>query len=88
MKEEQNQQDENNEDVQSAISLQNMMFAQMQRLSDPTLDLDKEIKRSQALSSAGTVIINAAKVRIDAVRVSKLVPKNSIKSGNLLGNGK
>jgi hypothetical protein len=88
MNKEQNQQDETNEDAQSAITLQNMMFEQMKRLSDPNNDLDKEIKRSQALSSAGTVIINAAKVRIDAVRVSKLIPKNSIKSGNLLGNGK
>jgi len=66
-----------NKNDNSVIDLQTMMFDQMKRLSDPTADLDKEIKRGQALSAAGTVIINAAKVQIDAARVanqSKNVP--------------
>jgi hypothetical protein len=49
--------------------VQDLMFQQMQKLADPTIDLDKEIKRSQALSAAGTVIINSCKVQIDAVRI-------------------
>lgn len=64
-------------DDNNVSALQNMMFEQMKRLSDPEADLDKEIKRGQALSSAGTVIINAAKVQIDATRVAILTKKNN-----------
>lgn len=66
-----------NQDDNNVRDLQNMMFEQMKRLSDPNADLDKEIKRGQALSSAGTVIINAAKVHIDATRVALLTKKNN-----------
>lgn len=69
----------------NAVDLQTMMFEQMKRLSNPENDLDKEIKRAQALASAGTVIINAEKVRIDTVRVQKLL---GLKPTNkALGNG-
>jgi hypothetical protein len=51
--------------------LQNMMFTQMRLLADSNSDLDKEIKRAQALSSAGNVIINAAKVQLQAARIAK-----------------
>ena len=71
----------------SVMDLQTMMFEQMKRLSDPTADLDKEIKRGQALSAAGTVIINAAKVQIDAQRVTILNSKNN-PAAKQLGNGK
>lgn len=57
----------------NVTDLQTMMFEQMRRLSNPENDLDKEIKRSQALASAGTVIINAAKVHIDTARVGYLI---------------
>lgn len=72
----------------NVTELQNMMFEQMKRLSNPDADLDKEIKRGQALSSAGTVIINAAKVAIDARRVAFQTSKNGVKPGKLLENGK
>lgn len=71
----------------AVVDLKTMMFDQMKRLSDPNVDLDKEIKRSQALSAAGTVIINAAKVQIDAARVDHLI-KNGKPKQKLLGNGK
>lgn len=71
-----------NED-NNVMALQDMMFDQIKRLSDPNIDLDKEIKRSQAISSAGTVIINAAKVQIDAARVKALTNKNIPKSKEL-----
>ena len=79
---------ENQNDESQALTLQNMMFEQMKRLSDPNLDLDKEIKRGQALSSAGTVIINAAKVRIDSVRVANLVEKKGRDDQKKLESGK
>lgn len=72
----------------SATELQAMMFEQMKRLSDPNADLEKEIKRGQALSAAGTVIINAAKVQIDAARVAHLTNNGKKQKQNLLGNGK
>lgn len=82
-----NQQPEDfKEDDTQALTLQNMMFDQMKRLSNPDNDLEQEIKRSQALSAAGTVIINAAKVRIDAVRVGHQTKKEP--NRKLLGNGK
>jgi hypothetical protein len=59
----------------TSLNLQEMMFEQMKRLSNPDNDLEKEIKRSQALSAAGTVIINAEKVKIDTLRVQKLNEK-------------
>jgi hypothetical protein len=78
-----------NAEDEQALTLQKMMFDQMKRLSDPESDLDKEIKRSQALSSAGTIIINAAKVRIDAVRVNNQVGrKNAPGSQKEIGDGK
>lgn len=74
----------------SVMDLQAMMFDQMKRLSDPNADLDKEIKRGQALSSAGTVIINAAKVQIDAARVAHLTngKMNGKQKPKLLDDGK
>lgn len=70
-------------------NLQSMMFEQMKRLSDPNVDLDKEIKRSQAISAAGTVIINAAKVQIDAARVAALQERANPKSkAKAIDNGK
>lgn len=69
----------------NAVDLQTMMFEQMKRLSDPDLDLDKEIKRAQALSSAGTVIINAEKVKIDRKRLA--IQQNKQPAAKQLANG-
>lgn len=73
---------------ENALNLQQMMFEQMKRLSDPDADLDKEIKRAQALSSAGTVIINAEKVKIDAARVAHMQNKDQKIKPKQIGNGK
>lgn len=75
-------------DNNNVSQLQNMMFEAMRRLSDPKEDLDKEIKRSQALSSAGTVIINSVKVQIDAARVAQQAKKSGVKTPKLIGNEK
>lgn len=76
----------NNNDNNESVDLQTMMFEQMKRLADPNQDLEKEIKRSQALSSVGTVIINAEKVKIDAKRVAILKEKMEV-NPKQLGNG-
>lgn len=77
-----------NENNENALNLQQMMFDQMKRLSDPNGDLDKEIKRAQALSSAGTVIINAEKVKIDAARVAMLKDRETKNKPKMIGNAK
>ena len=75
-------------DNNNVLQLQNIMFDQMKRLADPNVDLEKEIKRSQAISAAGTVVINAAKVQIDAVRVAALQKKaDAPKNTKAIGNG-
>jgi hypothetical protein len=80
------QNDQNNQQQDNALDLQTMMFKQMQRLSDvDTNDLEKEIKRAQALSSAGTIIINAEKVKIDRKRLALQERKND--SPKQLSNG-
>lgn len=75
---------------QNVAALQQMMFDQMKRLSDPDADLDKEIKRGQALTGAGTVIINAAKVQIDAARVAFQQSKPALpgNKAKMISNGK
>ena len=78
---------QNDANDNTAINLQTMMFEQMKRLSDPTADLEKEIKRSNALSSAATVVINSVKVQIDAARVKTLQEKNSAQGKKQISNG-
>lgn len=65
--------------------LRTAMFDQIARLNDPELDLDKELKRANAITSVGTVIVNSVKVEIDFMRVKKLVTPTGPKQ---LKNGK
>lgn len=51
--------------------LRQAMFDQIERLNDPKVDLDKELKRANAITSVGTVIVNSVKVEIDYIRVTK-----------------
>lgn len=51
------------------IDLNNHLFAQMERLSNEDLkndEMDKEIKRSKAVSSLAVQIINNARLALDA----------------------
>lgn len=75
------------DDDNNVQQLQTLMFDQIKRLSDPNVDLEKEIKRSQAISAAGTVVINAAKVQIDAIRTKILHDKNAGPKPKAIGNG-
>jgi hypothetical protein len=77
-----------NDNDSTVIDIQDMMLEQMKRLSASDVDLDKEIKRSQALSSAGSVIINAAKVRIDAAKFIHQTKLSVTPKTKQLGNGK
>lgn len=51
--------------------LREHLFAQMDRLSSPECDLDKELKKSKAFVEIGNVIVNSAKAEVDFMRVTK-----------------
>lgn len=60
--------------------LRKVMFDQIRRLNDPSLDLEKELKRANAITSVGNVIVNSVKVELDFVRVTRQVGgKNALK---------
>ena len=50
--------------------LRDHLFKQIERLNDPTLDLDKELEKAKALASIGNVIVNSVKIEIDFARVA------------------
>ncbi len=52
--------------------LNDHLFEQLEKLSDPDMndeDLEKEIKRSKAMSGLASNIIGAAKVTVDAMKL-------------------
>lgn len=74
-----------NDDVSQVVKLRTAMFDQIERLNDPKLDLDKELKRANAITSVGNVIVNSIKVQIDAERLKHQV---NLPTSKRLGNGK
>lgn len=67
------------EDEGQIEQLNKAMLDQISRLNDPALDLEKEIKRANALASVGNVIINTAKVRIEFAKLTGEKPKSGAK---------
>lgn len=54
------------------IDLNNHLFEQLERLNDEDLtgeELDKEIERSKAITSIGKVIVDNARLALDAQKV-------------------
>lgn len=74
--------------------LRTHLYKQIENLNDPKADLDKEIKKAQALASAGTVIINSIKAETDFRRQLTMEQKledeknNKDNKAKLLENGK
>ncbi len=50
--------------------LRNVLFAQLEKLSNPTCDLEKEIKRTNAMVGVGNVLVSSAKAEIDFMKVT------------------
>jgi hypothetical protein len=74
---------ENNNQNQ-ITEMRSFMFEQMKRLSDPSCDIDKEMKRTEAIVSVGKTLIDSAKVEVDFIRAT-----NSAGTGFIPGaNGK
>ena len=46
------------------------LFKQMERLNDPTANLDVEVKRSTALAKVATCIVNSHKQEVDFLRIA------------------
>lgn len=49
--------------------LRNHLFEQLERLSDEDVDLEKEIKRANAVAQIAREVINSAKVEVDFQKV-------------------
>jgi hypothetical protein len=80
-----------------AADLRKHLFDQMTRLSDTKVDLDKEIKRAEALSKVATVIVNSHKQEVDMVKAAafgnrppktgKTISMKPVNKAKRLGNG-
>lgn len=51
--------------------LRDNLFAQMERLNDPSLDFEKELKKAKAFVDIGSVIVESAKAETDFMRITK-----------------
>lgn len=76
--------------------MRNFLFQQMKRLNDPGCDMDKEIKRTEAMVSVARTLTESAKVEVEFIRATNsagtgFIPgANGKKNGHSkqLGNGK
>lgn len=75
-----------NETETEAQQLRGLLFKQMERLSDPALDLEKELKKADALAKVGTVIVNSHKQQVDYLKILNGNSKNP--KSKQIGNGK
>jgi hypothetical protein len=55
------------------LQIETAMIQQLQALSNPKCDMDKEDKKTKALVSVATVLINTQKMKIDAVRTKNAI---------------
>lgn len=50
--------------------LRRMLFDQLEKLSDPNSNLEKEIRRAEAMVDVGRVIVDSAKAETDFYKVT------------------
>ena len=50
--------------------LRNLLFAQLERLSDDDCDIETETTRAKAMSQIAVVIVNSAKVEVDFIKAT------------------
>jgi hypothetical protein len=61
----------NNQQSNNQITeMRSFMFDQMRRLNDPQCDIEKEIKRTEAMVNVSKTLIDSAKVEVDFIRVT------------------
>lgn len=72
---------ENNTNYKGTIEeLNSILFKQMEKLEDPKNDLEKEVRRSQAMVGLGTTIVNGMKAGVEYLKVQQ-------QKGKLNGKG-
>lgn len=49
--------------------LRNILFAQLEKLSDDDVNLELECKRSESLAQIASIIVQSAKVEVDFLRM-------------------
>jgi hypothetical protein len=64
--------------------LHNLLFEQLERLTDDDLDFDKEVRRAQAMSGVAMTIIAGGKLVTEAVRLAADFPELAKKMPLLL----
>lgn len=68
--------------------MRDILFAQLQRLSDPNCDLDKELPRTQAIVGVSKTLVESAKVEVDFMRVTGQQASSFIPTSKQIGDGK
>lgn len=71
------------------IDLRHHLFAQLERLGDDTamknpINLEKELKKAEAISKVSQTIVNAAKLEVDLIKAMKGANANMVKPPFLL----
>lgn len=82
---------DNNNNQNQITEMRSFMFDQMKRLNDPNCDIDKEIKRTEAMVNVGKTLIESAKVEVDFIKITNSVGTGFIPGSNnpkQLGDGK
>lgn len=67
--------------------LRNHLFASLDRLADPNSNLEKEIKRAEAMNSVSEQIINSAKVEAAFLAITKRESTSFIPTEKQLNDG-
>ncbi len=67
--------------------LRKHLFDQMERLNDPTAELDKELKKANAFVAIGKVIVDSAVAEINYMKLNKGGGTGFIPASKQLTNG-
>lgn len=69
------------------VDLNNHLFLQLERLNDDELEgeeLEKELKRSKAITEIGKVVVNNANVLVEAAKLQYKMTEEPVTPENLL----
>lgn len=67
--------------------MRQVLFNQLNRLTDPDCNVDKEIQRSKAIVEVCNVLVNSAKTEVDFMRVTGSKGSGFIPTSKQLGDG-
>jgi len=67
--------------------LRQMLFNQLERLADPSCNLDKEVMRTKAMTDVSSQLVNSAKVEVDYMRITGQKGSGFIPPSKQIGDG-